>query len=580
MKKFKKSQTALILSLLTTFIVMPMQAKALSFANLNKIGTSTYYLNELPQIKTDTKKVNQIIYPLISTPAINKVETSLTIKVDTQGNTPSNWGISIKNIESSTIKSEYALTISSIEKSTSYWNNSSSIYNVTVLIPKNVPENLYDLNLIYTSNGVTVADSQPHSVKVVTQFNSNYKFIHLSDLHVGSPRNIKNPEDNVQAGFWNPDDSQRWLYLKKEINEVNLSNPDFVIITGDLMYGQMNPLEYAYEYEETYRMLKQFNVPIYLVPGNHDYYAQDATLTDGAKFWQNYFGPSYYSFDYGSYAHFVGANSFDWNKLDRSGKSLSVFTWGGQIRDKQMNWIRDDLSNNAETATNDQTKVLFCHHNPSTQDRNIWPNSDPLVKLYWQKYDKQHDTQTPDTLLLGETLSVKYNQLWHGEGANELINLMNTYHINTSLHGHTHIDNIKTIDNHLFVTTTATELSGTPYSGYRIFQKEGSGFTSYIYSGESNSIPIYQDGNTSKGIMSTELQYTNPNDGSANAQAAIIYNRLDKEMTLYIPFYMKAGDYLISSGSVVNKFSNGDVQYLLVKTTVPARSSAKINVAK
>lgn len=580
MKTNKFTKIASILFLIMAFLIVPQYTEALAIKN--NIGNISKLLNQPPNQNLNSKKVNQIIYPLLSTPTINKAGTNLTIKVDTQGSIPSNWNITIKNVDSSPIKSEYSLKYISMEKSSSYWKDSSSIYDVTVLIPDNVPENLYDLQVSYTTNGSEIKDSQPHSVKVVKEFNSNFKFMHLTDLHIGSPRNIENPLNLVQAGFWNLDENKRWLYLQDEIKEVNLQNPDFVIITGDIMFGQMNPLEYTYEYNEIYRVLQQFNVPIYLVPGNHDYYAEDNTLTDGAKFWQNYFGPDHFSFDYGTYGHFVGVNSFDWDKLDRmgAGGKFSVFTWGGQVRQPQLDWIKQDLEQNSKTASKDQVKVLFCHHNPTTRDRDIWPSSDPLVKKYWNEYDKKHNTQNIDNLILGEALGSKYDQLWHGEGAQQLIDLMQQYGVTTSIHGHTHIDNIKTVDNHLYVTTTATELSGSPYPGYRIFQKDGANFNSYIYSGTSNSIPIYQDGSTPSGIMSTEVTYSNLNNGSLENQKAIVYNRLDKDMTFNIPIYMKPGSYSISEGTVINTISNGDIQYYLVKVTVPARSSKEILISK
>ncbi|WP_082226438.1 metallophosphoesterase family protein [Planococcus halocryophilus] len=307
------------------------------------IGNSAHYLNQNQSIEIDTK-VDKIIYPLLATPAIKEKGTSLTVQVDTKGKEPKDWDVKINQTENSGVEGEFTLPVKSVEKGSYHWKNSSSIYDVTVSIPGDIPENLYDLEISYTANNMHVKDEEPNSVKVVNEFKEDFTFIHLTDIHVGSPRNISDPADVTEAGMWNPDESKRWLYLQKTIKQVNLLKPDFVVMTGDLMFGQMNPQEYIYEYEETYRMLKKFNVPVYIVPGNHDLYAQDATLADGAKYWEQYFGPQYFSFDYGSYAHMIGYNSFDWHKFDRQGHgSLSVPTWGGQIRDKQMDWIQQDL---------------------------------------------------------------------------------------------------------------------------------------------------------------------------------------------------------------------------------------------
>jgi 3',5'-cyclic AMP phosphodiesterase CpdA len=443
------------------------------------------------------------------------------------------------------------------------------------------------LEVTYTGNGQRITDKQPHSVKVVDDYKKDFTFLHLTDTHIGSPRNLGDPEDPTstdpalarEAGMWNPDPEKRWLYLQKAIKEVNLKNPDFVVVTGDLMYGQMNPQEYIYEYEETYKMLQKLNVPVYIVPGNHDYYAQDATLADGAKYWEKYFGPQYFSFDYGPYAHFIGYNSFDWHKFDRSGHgTVSVPTWGGQIREEQLNWVKQDLQKNAETAQNGQIRGLFSHHNPLWRDREIWPQDDPEVQKYWKQYDEQHNPQNLDTLLLGEKLGIKYDQQWHGENAQELIDVMKNNNVNVSLHGHTHIDNVTKQDGILYTTTTAIELTGKPWVGFRDFTVNDGQISSYHYDESGHSIPVYENGDTKGGVMSYEADFKYANDGSASSQVATVTNRLDKPLTVTLPFYMKEGKYKASKGTIKQNYSSDGKQYLEIEVTVPANTAETITV--
>lgn len=546
------------------------------------IGSSTHYLNQAPNIAIDPK-VDNIIYPLLATPAIKKKGTSLTVQVDTKGKESAGWDVKINQTENSGVEGEFTLPITNVEKGSSHWKNSSSIYNVTVSIPDDIAENLYDLEINYTANGTRVKDEEPNSVKVINEFKKDFKFIHLTDIHVGSPRNISDPANANEAGMWNPDESKRWLYLQKTIKQVNLLKPDFVVLTGDLMFGQMNPQEYIYEYEETYRILKKFNVPVYIVPGNHDFYAQDATLADGAKYWEQYFGPQYYSFDYGSYAHMIGYNSFDWDKFDRQGHgTLSVPTWGGQIRDEQMDWIKQDLAKNEQTASNNQVKGLFSHHNPIWRDKDIWPSSDPEVGEYWKEYDTQHNPQNLPTLVKGEKLGIKYDQQWHGEGAHELIDIMKQYKVNIALHGHTHIDNITKQDGILYSTTASIELSAMPWVGYRVFQKEvdSADFNSYIYEGPDRSMPVYQKGNTSAGVVSFENKFALPNDGTQVTQTATVTNRLNKEITINIPFYMKPGQYKATNGQIIENKVYGTKQLIEMKVTIPANSSKEVKLTR
>ncbi|TLS37174.1 metallophosphoesterase family protein [Pseudalkalibacillus caeni] len=570
-----------LLFFLFCILIIPISANAYTGTLLDRdggIGNSTHYLEESPNISLDPK-IKEIIDPVFAKPAIKEAGETLVIKVDTGGELPGGWKASLTNIENSPLKNTYDLPVNQTKEGTSYWKDSSSIYEIVVSIPKDIPEQLYDLNISYTSNGKRITDKQPHAVKVIKKYKKNFTFMHLTDLHVGSPRNLNNPENTVEAGFWNPDKSKRWLYLQKAMREVNLLQPDFVVVTGDLMFGQMNPQEYIYEYEETYRMLKKFNVPIYLVPGNHDYYAQDATLADGAKYWEKYFGPQYFSFDYGPYAHMIGYNSFDWHKFDRSGHgTVSVPTWGGQVRQQQMEWIKKDLIQNEKTKIPSQVTGLFSHHNPLWRDRDIWPEADSNVQQYWKEYDLQHNPQRLDTLLLGEKLGTQYDQQWHGEGAHELIDLMEQHGVDISLHGHTHIDNISKQNGILYSTTAAIELTGKPWVGFRLFEKDQQGFNSYIYEEPHNSMPVYQDGNTSTGVMSLESYYEKPNDGTAASQKATVYNRYNKAITVTLPFYMKPGDYKTSSGSIVNELDNSDMHYLEVKVTIPANSTSSIEV--
>ncbi|MFI8576996.1 metallophosphoesterase family protein [Rossellomorea aquimaris] len=590
MKKWIKKSFILLVIL----SILPSSAKALEipFSSAGErdggIGNSTHYLDSVPNISLDTK-VNQIIYPLFATPAIKKKGEDLTLKIDTQGKEAGSWSVKLKQINHSSLTSEYELPVKSVQQGQSHWKKSSSIVDVTVTIPENTPQKLYDLQVSYTGNGQRIIDEQPHSVKVVDEYKKDFTFLHMTDTHIGSPRNLGDPEDPSsvdpalakEAGIWDPDPKKRWLYLQKAIKEVNLKDPDFVVVTGDLMYGQMNPLEYIYEYEETYKMLQKLNVPVYLVPGNHDYYAQDATLTDGAKYWEKYFGPQYFSFDYGPYAHFIGYNSFDWHKFDRSGNgTVSVPTWGGQIREEQLNWVKEDLQRNGQTAESGQIRGLFSHHNPLWRDREMWPKDDPEVQTYWKQYDEQHNPQRLQTLILGEKLGIKYDQQWHGENAKELINAMKENNVTVSLHGHTHIDNVTKEDGILYTTTTAIELTGKPWVGFRDFSVQDGQIESYNYEDTGHSIPVYQDGDTKGGIMSFDADYQTSNDGSASSQQVVVTNRLHKPLTLTIPLYMTEGNYNVSTGKVLQNYASDRKQYLEVQLTIPANSTETLSVQK
>jgi 3',5'-cyclic AMP phosphodiesterase CpdA len=250
------------------------------------------------------------------------------------------------------------------------------------------------------------------------------------------------------------------------------------------------------------------------------------------------------------------------------------------VRNEQLQWIKRDLANNAATAQPGQLRGLLAHNNPVYRDRDLWPQSDPEVQLYWKEYDRQHNPQTPANLTLGEKLGLKYDQLWHGEGAQEIVDLMKQYHVQVSLHGHTHIDNVTQKDGILYTTTTAVELTGKPWIGFRNFEMKNGQPTGYNYEEPGHSIPVYQNGVTINGIMSFQADYTVANDGHASWQTATVTNRLNKPMTVTIPFYMAAGNYKASIGKVKQNYATDGQQYLEVEVTIPANTTQKITVQK
>jgi len=110
--------------------------------------------------------------------------------------------------------------------------------------------------------------------------------------------------------------------------EVNLGRVDFAIHLGDL-----TPDGTWEQYQEALSSLNQFQVPVYLTPGNHD--VQGA---DGYKIYREVFGSTSYSFSYGG-ARFVGVDtsSLHFNETQQSwlaqqleqvreGEPITVFT--------------------------------------------------------------------------------------------------------------------------------------------------------------------------------------------------------------------------------------------------------------
>lgn len=397
-------------------------------------------------------------------------------------------------------------------------NQTETTYIITATIPANVSVELYNLTIIcWYGNGTDdhfTNITQPRAVDVISSYKDTFTFIQLSDLHVGSYRGTKgHPLHNI-----NNND------LLQAIKEVNLLHPDFVVISGDLVHGQVYHNEYSHEYPLLYDILQKFDVPTFICPGNHDGYNKPGE--DGKAFWTQYFGPDYYSFNYGPY-HFQMLDSFDFSKLKRATLWFAPLNWGGAIQDAQLTWIQHDL------AANTQSPLTFMvlHHPPllnTTKDSLVgtpYINRDPLLSL------------------------------------------IKDYGVDMVLAGHTHWDNITIQNGTVFVTTTTT--SGKPddghhaYQGYRQIFIDNGTIGNYNYQDPQNSTPIYK----------LSLTQNSPT-------SVTIHNKQIRPVTLLIRFTVPLGSYKTSIGTIIQTRSNATANELYVQATIDAKSNQIVRLTK
>jgi len=102
----------------------------------------------------------------------------------------------------------------------------------------------------------------------------------------------------------------------------------FAVNTGDMVSSGKKE-----QYENYRKLISILRVPVYHVPGNHD------LVGEGEKFFQEYFGPLYYSFDWED-SHFVILNN----------------AFGGYFDHKQFAWLKNDLA-----GTKARYKFVFMH---------------------------------------------------------------------------------------------------------------------------------------------------------------------------------------------------------------------------
>lgn len=349
---------------------------------------------------------------------------------------------------------------------------------IALEVPDNVPLDLYDLVVQYVpaltadyaawappDHGDCRSDVQPHALQVVKEYRTDVKVIHITDTHVygeevengwfsglnyksmelreprpGTP-DRQSPAFGFDAFPFDKDldgkTNEGAIYLQEELQAINLINPDFVVFSGDAVFGLHNfstypneddmgggcatghvGSEYRFEFPWWYDELLALNVPVYCVVGNHDGcdWGQRVGMggtegvlpnDDGLEIFQDLFGPTYYSWDYGD-DHFVVANSMDWPEVDpnptpsdndlskvlhflfgnkfpeagydfkdRQGFLVDLrkvcWPWSllplsivaphkdnGNIGRRQLDWISADLSSNHGKSL----RAVFSHHGP------------------------------------------------------------------------------------------------------------------------------------------------------------------------------------------------------------------------
>ena len=448
--------------------------------------------NAHPYLKGDELA---IIYPKCSNPAIVEKGSTFTVIIENGGGLNCRASVEISTAYEPVVD-EYRLNIIScdVENELTY---------LEVYVPENVNEELYNLT-VTTANGFA---TEPRAVCIVDKIDGNFSFVHLTDFHIGDPRGMK---VNIKETIG-------WKAARKCIEEINLIHPDFVIITGDLVFGQLYPFEYSFEYKKLYEILQEFDVPTYLCPGNHDLYIQAGQ--DGVKFWQRYFGSLYYSFDYGL-AHFIMANSYDWPKKSRVGFSYVVFNWGGYIGDEQLNWIENDLKN-----CNAKLKCIALHHNPLWETKN-------------------------DSLLGNEYYNRK-----------ELLKLIYEYGVDAVFAGHVHYDDVTIENETLFITTTTSSsgLERDAYWGYRLIEVRNWSIYSYNYKEPKYSIPSYR------------LNCTFVNEYKVR-----IENDLERDLNVLIEFVVPVDSYKAKNGEIVEIRSNGEKMQVYVRAKIEKNAEKEV----
>ena len=128
---------------------------------------------------------------------------------------------------------------------------------------------------------------------------SDFSFIHVADIHVGSPRSFR------YAPSWN----DNWMTARDQI--IGLQ-PDFLLVGGDMTRDGST---HAVELEQIKADFEELPFPVHAIPGNHEVGNKHwfgAAMSIQQEFLDRYasvFGPSEWTFDFGG-TRFSGCNAF------------------------------------------------------------------------------------------------------------------------------------------------------------------------------------------------------------------------------------------------------------------------------
>lgn len=243
------------------------------------------------------------------------------------------------------------------------WHSDPGLWELMVSIP-NVPVfELYDLE-VNASGGIH--DITQNAVKVLPSRKESYYFVHITDLHLPNQLYYPNPGYDT--------DSTSVQDFRAVIEDINLINPEFVLLTGDLVNeGELENFEGQYWFGWAQRLISLIEVPVFVTIGNHDVGGWNSTPPpqgSSRRNWWRYFGWNWlynpdptgnphtqdYYFTYGNMLY-IGLEAYD-----NYDNWLSYIYGAESFTAQQMAWLNATVSQFPNHA-----KVLFHHYDFNDQ---------------------------------------------------------------------------------------------------------------------------------------------------------------------------------------------------------------------
>jgi hypothetical protein len=194
--------------------------------------------------------------------------------------------------------------------------------------------------VIIDGNSLTVQAVKPDGTVIDTFYvekeEPDFTFVQATDPQIGWMYSGNNCSGQNMDFKW-----------QETINKINIKNPAFAVVTGDLVDSKSNTSAVDY-YNYCAAQLKS-TIPLYQLPGNHD--VDDAPSPTSYAIWQNNFSSSgtanpWFSFTYGNNLFICLDSMILKNPANYPGKNTEEMTW---------------LTNQLQNSTNYDNVMVFMH---------------------------------------------------------------------------------------------------------------------------------------------------------------------------------------------------------------------------
>ena len=344
----KKLIFPLIFFLSVIFLVLTLSVSATVYRIINKEGNTIRVTTE-SEMKVSEKQAGCTINPLEFGIEPPEVQDNFWIKGMVFDDSNANGKMDEGENGVSKVSVSNGLTVSVTDKSGNYLLPREG-YFVFITVPSDYISTTGWYKSLSESNHFFGLKYSPK--KNTEQFT----FVQITDYHT----------DSIE---------EHQKIIKKAIEEINRINPDFIVATGDLILkGDEVSIEQAQEWFGIYtNLINDFKNPLFHTLGNHDVvginYKKDLSDKPGysKEMYRHYFGPTYYSFDWGLYHCIILDPNENFSEREFY-----------KIPDYQIKWLKEDLS------FREGYPLLVFFHEPST----TWQNQIEVLNLFKQNFTK------------------------------------------------------------------------------------------------------------------------------------------------------------------------------------------------